>query len=97
MRNKSLLIASLGLGILAGCQSGGQSTYQFQISDLEPNLVTLASDEFMGRLPFTEGEKITTSFLESEFKTMGLEPGNGDSYFLRTLSFGHRRRIPWSR
>ncbi len=81
MRNKSLLIASLGLGILAGCQSGGQSTYQFQISDLEPNLVTLASDEFMGRLPFTEGEKITTSFLESEFKTMGLEPGNGDSYF----------------
>ena len=74
-------MASLGLGILAGCQSGGQSTYQFQISDLEPNLVTLASDEFMGRLPFTEGEKITTTFLESEFKTMGLEPGNGDSYF----------------
>ncbi len=81
MRKKPLLIASLGLGILAGCQSGGQSTYQFQISDLEPNLVTLASDEFMGRLPFTEGEKITTSFLESEFKAMGLEPGNGDSYF----------------
>ena len=35
----------------------------------------------MGRMPFTEGERITTSFLESEFKGMGLEPGNGDSYF----------------
>lgn len=81
MRNKSILITCLGLGLLYGCQSGGQSHYQFQVSDLEPNLTKLASDEFMGRLPFTEGEKVTTSFLESEFKAMGLEPGNGDSYF----------------
>ncbi|MFN3758610.1 MAG: M28 family metallopeptidase [Algoriphagus aquaeductus] len=65
---------------LAGC--GNQSSqYQFQVTDLEPNLVTLSSDEFMGRMPFTEGEKITTSFLEQEFKKLGLEPGNGDSYF----------------
>lgn len=65
---------------LAGC--GQQSShYQFQVADLEPNLVTLSSDEFLGRMPFTEGEKITTSFLEQEFKKLGLEPGNGDSYF----------------
>jgi heme oxygenase len=51
------------------------------VADLEPNLITLSSDEFMGRMPFTEGEKLTTSFLESKFKEMGLEPGNGDSYF----------------
>jgi Zn-dependent M28 family amino/carboxypeptidase len=81
MKNKSLLIAGFGLSILLGCQSGSQSHFQFQVSDLEPNLIKLASDEFMGRLPFTEGEKITTSFLESEFKALGLEPGNGDSYY----------------
>jgi hypothetical protein len=51
------------------------------VADLEPNLITLSSEEFMGRMPFTEGEKLTTSFLESKFKEMGLEPGNGDSYF----------------
>ncbi|RIW17335.1 M20/M25/M40 family metallo-hydrolase [Algoriphagus lacus] len=78
---KTLIVVSIGISCLLGCQSAEQANYQFKVSDLEPNLVKLASDEFMGRLPFTEGEKITTSFLESEFKTMGLEPGNGDSYF----------------
>lgn len=78
---KSLAFAFLVAAGLSACQAPKKPTYQFQVSDLEPNLMTLASDEFMGRLPFTEGEKITTSFLESEFKAMGLEPGNGDSYF----------------
>jgi Zn-dependent M28 family amino/carboxypeptidase len=70
--------------VLAGfsaCHAPRKPNYKFQVSDLEPNLITLSSDEFMGRMPFTEGEKITTSFLESQFKALGLEPGNGDSYF----------------
>ena len=67
-------------GYLTACSSKSES-YQFQVTDLEPNLINLSSDEFMGRMPFTEGEKLTTSFLESKFKEMGLEPGNGDSYF----------------
>ncbi len=77
---KNLLLLSLLAGLLIGC--GDKSKiYQFQVSDLEPNLITLSSDEFMGRMPFTEGEQLTTSFLEGKFKEMGLEPGNGDSYF----------------
>ena len=78
MRNFLALL--LLTGCLASCSSKSES-YQFQVADLEPNLITLSSDEFMGRMPFTEGEKLTTSFLESKFKEMGLEPGNGDSYF----------------
>jgi Zn-dependent M28 family amino/carboxypeptidase len=77
---KNLLFLSLAAASLIGCVKE-ETNYQFQVSDLEPNLIKLASDEFMGRLPFTEGEKITTSFLEAEFKNLGLEPGNGDSYF----------------
>ena len=76
---KSLFLLLAATSLLA-CTSQN-SHYQFQVADLEPNLITLSSDEFMGRMPFTEGEKITTSFLEQEFKKMGLEPGNGDSYF----------------
>jgi Zn-dependent M28 family amino/carboxypeptidase len=79
--NRSLVFAFLMAAGLSACQAPPNPTYQFQVSDLEPNLITLSSDEFMGRMPFTEGEKITTSFLESEFKALGLEPGNGDSYF----------------
>jgi Zn-dependent M28 family amino/carboxypeptidase len=78
MRNFLALL--LLTGCIASCSSKSES-YQFQVADLEPNLITLSSDEFMGRMPFTEGEKLTTSFLESKFKEMGLEPGNGDSYF----------------
>ena len=47
---------------------------------IAPPLNTLASDEFEGRLPTTAGEKKTLDFLVSEFKRLGLEPGNGDSY-----------------
>lgn len=77
---KNLLLLALLTCFLFSC--GDQSKiYQFQVADLEPNLITLSSDEFLGRMPFTEGEQLTTSFLESKFKELGLEPGNGDSYF----------------
>ncbi|WP_242084409.1 M28 family metallopeptidase [Aestuariivivens sediminis] len=41
----------------------------------------LASDEFAGRKPFTEGEVKTVNYLKDEFEKLGLLPGNGDSYF----------------
>ena len=48
--------------------------------ELRQHTKTLASDEFGGRLPTTEGEKKTLDYLVSHFKSYGLEPGNGDSY-----------------
>jgi len=41
---------------------------------------SLASDEFGGRAPMSEGERLTLDFLEAQFKEMGLEPMFGDSY-----------------
>jgi len=77
---KNLLSCVLLAILLVGC--GDKSKfYQFQVTDLEPNLIQLSSDEFLGRMPFTAGEEMTTLFLESKFKEMELEPGNGDSYF----------------
>jgi Zn-dependent M28 family amino/carboxypeptidase len=78
---KSFLTMAL-LGLYAvSCQPTETKPYQFEITDLEDHLMTLSSDAFMGRMPFTEGEDITIKYLENEFKSMGLEPGNGDSYF----------------
>jgi len=42
---------------------------------------TLASDEFMGRQPFTEGEKITIGFLADELHKIGFEAPFEGSYF----------------
>lgn len=50
------------------------------VEKIVPPLKTLASDEFEGRLPTTEGEKKTLDFLVTEFKKLGYSPGNGDSF-----------------
>jgi Zn-dependent M28 family amino/carboxypeptidase len=41
----------------------------------------LASDSFLGRKPFTESETKTINYLKDQFAALGLEPGNGSSYF----------------
>lgn len=41
----------------------------------------LASDAFEGRKPFTRGEDSTIQYLAAQFKQLGLQPGNGNSYF----------------
>lgn len=50
-------------------------------SDLDKHIAILASDEFMGRQPSTEGETKTINYLKEEFEKLGLEPGNGNSFF----------------
>ena len=44
-------------------------------------LSTLASDEFMGRMPFTDGGALTVNYIKEEFEKAGIEPGNHESYF----------------
>jgi len=50
-------------------------------SELSEYVKNLGSDEFMGRKPFTEGEKITVNYLAEELKKIGFEPAFNDSYF----------------
>jgi Zn-dependent M28 family amino/carboxypeptidase len=45
------------------------------------DIKVLASDSFQGRRPFSAGETITVEYLQKQFATIGLEPGNGESYF----------------
>ena len=49
--------------------------------DLAKDTQILASDEFEGRAPASEGETRTVNFLRDEFQKIGLKPGNGESYF----------------
>ena len=41
----------------------------------------MASDDFLGRKPFTEGEVKTVNYLKDEFEKLGLVPGNGTSFY----------------
>lgn len=79
---RSRILSFLAVGIFAtACTSTEKKAYTISISDLEPHLITLSSDEFEGRMPFTKGEELTIEYLENEFKKLGLAPGNGESYF----------------
>ena len=48
--------------------------------ELHEHIAVLASDEYAGRAPASEGEALTTAYLEQQFKALGVAPGNGDSY-----------------
>jgi Zn-dependent M28 family amino/carboxypeptidase len=51
------------------------------IDSLTTSIKELSADSFLGRKPFTQGEAITVDYLHKKFAGMGLEPGNGNSYF----------------
>jgi Zn-dependent M28 family amino/carboxypeptidase len=50
-------------------------------ADLTTWVKDLGSDRFMGRAPFSEGEKITVEYLAGELKKIGFEPAFDSSYF----------------
>jgi len=51
------------------------------LDSLTQNIKVLSSDLFQGRRPFTIGETRTVNYLKQSFSGMGIEPGNGNSYF----------------
>ena len=66
----------------SGSSSNGKNDSVALFADsLKMNIQVLSSDSFWGRKPFTEGETKTISYLENQFKSLGLEPGNNGSFF----------------
>jgi Zn-dependent M28 family amino/carboxypeptidase len=50
-------------------------------ADFAEMVKTLASDEFEGRGPGSAGEEKTIEYIKAQMQRIGLQPGNGDSYF----------------
>ncbi|MGB5980228.1 MAG: M28 family metallopeptidase, partial [Cyclobacteriaceae bacterium] len=95
MKYSNLLLAG-GLILTVACQANEQQeettdkdvqwadSTAMQAIDADGfarHIETLASDEFEGRMPGTTGEEKTINYLKDEFEKLGVEPGNGDSYF----------------
>ncbi|WP_105254243.1 M28 family metallopeptidase [Pseudoalteromonas sp. T1lg75] len=73
--------------ILAGCASTQISNQDvmagwnsINAEQLATHVKTLASDEFGGRAPSSKGEELTLAYLTEQFKALGYQPGNGDSF-----------------
>ena len=82
---KHVLHAMLVVTVVAGCSGEpvvpGAALESITAEDLAPRIAALASDEFGGRAPSSEGETRTLAYLREEFSRLGLEPGNDTSYF----------------
>jgi len=92
MMKKNLLFISATAGVLFSCQQGTQTSHNTDGLDsaalsaitedtYKAHVTTLSSDAFLGRKPFTKGDTLTVEYIEQQFKDLGLQPGNGDSYF----------------
>src|SRR4051794_19383150 len=52
---------------------------------LMKDIKTLSSDEFEGRGPGSKGEELTVKYLQEQFKSIGLEPGNPDGTYVQKV------------
>lgn len=93
---RTLLLCSSLLAALAACGPASQETAtpataaagpsaplseaQRIEAALHRHISVLAADEFGGRAPASPGEVLTTNYLQEQFRQLGLQPGNGDSY-----------------
>ena len=69
-----LLMLAMGVSVMA-------QSYEEDLAFFKERVKTLGSDEFGGRKPLTEYEAKTIHYIADEFKKLGLQPANGDSYF----------------
>jgi Zn-dependent M28 family amino/carboxypeptidase len=82
---KHLLLAGTVAIAISACKQSTTIDAQdglsaFNKDSLVKHIVTLSSDEYQGRRPFTVGEVKTIAYLQKTYKGLGLEPGNGNSY-----------------
>jgi Zn-dependent M28 family amino/carboxypeptidase len=83
--NKSIFyLALIAISLLECCNQTSQESKEtaspFNRDSLAQHIIVLSSDSFQGRKPFTPGETRTVDYLQNKFRSMGLEPANGNSY-----------------
>jgi len=82
MKNKNLLTIGAVFGatmVLAACEAEHEPSINAE--DMARHIKILASDEFGGRAPATEGETKTINYISEQFRASGVKPALGDSYF----------------
>ena len=67
--------------LAANEQAGHAFGPEISAEDFAAHIKVIASDEFGGRQPGSDGETKTVEYLRGQFQRLGLEPGNGNSYF----------------
>jgi Zn-dependent M28 family amino/carboxypeptidase len=73
----SVILLMIFIGACGHKQPAGPVT----ASEIKAHIAVLADDSLQGRKPFTAGEDKAINYISSQFKKLGLAPGNNGSYF----------------
>tara|TARA_R110001606_G_scaffold260264_3_gene408102 strand:- start:1014 stop:2687 length:1674 start_codon:yes stop_codon:yes gene_type:complete len=85
------ILASAGMALVA-CQSAPSDSGDaspINTANMSETVKVMASDEFMGRGPGTEGETKTVAYLIKRFTELGLEPGGRDGAWTVPVTLKH--------
>lgn len=65
--------------------AGAASAQNFSADRINADIRTISADEYQGRYPGTEGERLTLAFLQAQYEAMGLQPGGPDGQWLQPV------------
>jgi hypothetical protein len=78
-----LLGGAAALALIFG--AAGASAQDFSAQRLSDGVRTISADEFQGRYPGTEGERLTLAWLQGQYEAMGLQPGGPNGQWLQRV------------
>lgn len=65
--------------------AGLASAQDFSAERISNDIRTISADEFHGRYPGSEGERMTLAWLQAQYEAMGLRPGGPDGQWLQPV------------
>lgn len=65
--------------------AGSALAQDFSAERISNDIRVISADEFQGRYPGTEGERMTLAWLQAQYEAMGLEPGGPDGQWLQPV------------
>ena len=84
-----LFFVAAVMAAFSGCSRGpsppAAALASFSGDRLLDHIRILSSDEFEGRGPGSNGEQLTVKYLEEQYRSAGLEPGNPDGTYLQSV------------
>jgi Zn-dependent M28 family amino/carboxypeptidase len=66
--------------------AGMASAQDVSAERISNDIRTISADEYQGRYPGTEGERMTLAWLQAQYEAMGLEPGGPNGQWLQPVT-----------
>lgn len=87
MRRAALLLPAL---LFCSCSKDPEANVRsaanaISVVNYTQEIKNLASDDFEGRKPGTQGENMTVSYMKEQFQAAGLQPGNPDGTWVQKV------------